>query len=63
MMEETGAIYPWGEFNIYTSIDFLKDVAGRISSLKGFVPNVAGEDEAAMVLTEPYGVILGIAPW
>ncbi|KAH8800324.1 putative salicylaldehyde dehydrogenase [Xylogone sp. PMI_703] len=63
MIEETGATRPWAELNVFTSLGFLKDVAGRISSLNGFVPSVSEGDGAAMVLTEPYGVILGIAPW
>lgn len=46
------------------SVELLRDVVGRISSvLDGAVPVTAQEDRSAMVLKEPYGVIMGIIPW
>ncbi|RFU34074.1 hypothetical protein B7463_g2322, partial [Scytalidium lignicola] len=63
MQMETGASKGWAEFNLTTSAEFLRDVAGRITSLRGYVPTTADEGTGAMVLMEPYGVILAIAPW
>lgn len=44
-------------------VNFLRLFAGRISSIEGTVPTVAQEGQSAVVVKEPYGVILGIAPW
>ena len=63
MIEETGASDFWARFNIRLSVDMLKDVAGRISSIKGEAPILGEEGTSAIVFREPYGVILGIAPW
>lgn len=63
MVEETGASDYWAGFNVRLSIDMLKDVAGRISSIKGEAPILGEEGTSAIVYKEPYGVILGIAPW
>lgn len=60
---ETGAAEPWAAFNINGSIEQLRDVAGRVMNVVGQVPLCDKEDRSAMVLKEPYGVVLGIAPW
>ena len=64
MMEETGAEkgFTFG-VNIAQGIEILKDVAGRIVTITGSVPVCAAEGTSAMLLKEPYGVVLGIAPW
>jgi len=49
-------------FDVPTSVSLLRDVAGRIVSLSGSYPQLGG-DRGAIVVKEPYGVILGIAPW
>lgn len=64
MQEETGADEGFStHFNLPLSINMLKDVAGRITTIDGNVPVMGEEGRSAMVLKEPYGVILGIAPW
>lgn len=63
MTDETGASEFWSDFNITLAADILKDIAGRISSLKGDAPITGNPDTSAIVYKEPYGVILGIAPW
>ncbi|KAI0126544.1 aldehyde dehydrogenase [Xylariales sp. AK1849] len=63
MIEAVGAAQGWADFNISTTIDLLKDVAGRISSLAGTVPSLSDPNLGAMVVKEPYGVVLAIAPW
>jgi acyl-CoA reductase-like NAD-dependent aldehyde dehydrogenase len=61
--EETGALRGFAEFTFGLGVSFLKDWAGRILSLEGSVPTVAAPGQSAIVVKEPYGVILGIAPW
>lgn len=62
--EEAGAttFYASG-FDVPTAVNGLRDVAGRISSLVGTVPSLQDPSTSAMILKEPYGVIVGIAPW
>jgi hypothetical protein len=63
MRDETGADEGWCNFNIGVTIDGLKDVAGRISSIEGTFPTTQDPDVSAIVMREPYGVVLSIAPW
>ncbi|KAK4626488.1 Vanillin dehydrogenase [Fulvia fulva] len=63
MMEETGALRPFADFNITTTIDNLRDVAGRPADIHGIIPPTKADGQAALVFKEPYGAILGIAPW
>jgi acyl-CoA reductase-like NAD-dependent aldehyde dehydrogenase len=63
MMAETGASRMWAEFNIKVSKDLIIDVAGRLPTLEGTFPATEDENTGALVLREPYGVVLAIAPW
>ena len=65
MDRETGSIPSFSAgFNVPSSVEILTDVAGRIAtSCAGDVPSPMQEGKSAMVLKEPYGVILSIAPW
>ncbi|EME46853.1 hypothetical protein DOTSEDRAFT_70723 [Dothistroma septosporum NZE10] len=63
MMKETGALQGFAEFNIMTTIDNLRDVAGRPADIHGIIPPTKAEGQAALVFKEPYGSVLGIAPW
>lgn len=63
MVIETGAGAGPRDFNTYTSIELLKDIAGRIITITGSVPVCDDKNQSAIVYREPYGVILGIAPW
>jgi acyl-CoA reductase-like NAD-dependent aldehyde dehydrogenase len=63
MSMETGAAEGWAGFDTSLAPEILRDVAGRISTLSGSIPQTAQEGVSAMVLKEPYGVILAIAPW
>ena len=60
MMEETGALRSFADFNINTTIDNLRDVAGRPADIHGTIPPTKAEGQAALVFKEPYGVILGM---
>ena len=63
MVKETGASEVFAVFNILLSVELLKDVAGRIITISGSVPLCGVEGRNAIVYKEPYGVVLGIAPW
>jgi acyl-CoA reductase-like NAD-dependent aldehyde dehydrogenase len=63
LRDETGAGNFWLNFNVTLSSEMLRDVAGRITSIAGVIPTCAQEGMHALVYKEPYGVILGIAPW
>ena len=64
MIRETGSLpgYAAG-FNVPNAVEMLKDVAGRIITISASVPVCGQEGKSAIVYKEPYGVILGIAPW
>jgi len=62
--KETGAAEQWGGFNISVTVEMLRDIAGRIAgSMEGMVPQTSSKEKMALVLKEPYGVVLAIAPW
>ena len=64
MIQETGSTEGFSKgFNVPCSVEMLRDVAGRIATITSYMPVVAEEGKSAMVLKEPYGVVLGIAPW
>lgn len=60
-MEETGAGRPFVEVTHTMGVNLIKDFAARISTIEGGVPAAAQDN--AIVFKEPYGVVLGIAPW
>lgn len=62
-MEETGSGRPFAEHTFMLGVSLLKDFAARIPSIEGTVPSLTQEGEGAVVWKEPYGVVLGIAPW
>lgn len=62
--QETGAGRPFMEVNIRAAVGILQDIAGRLeAALQGFLPIAEEEGTHAMMIKEPYGVILAIAPW
>ncbi|CAJ2500585.1 Uu.00g034380.m01.CDS01 [Anthostomella pinea] len=63
MMDETGGARGWADFNLDVTIDMLKETAGRVSSLTGSVPTLQDPNQSAMVVREPFGVVLAMAPW
>ncbi|KAJ9294213.1 hypothetical protein DTO271G3_7075 [Paecilomyces variotii] len=62
-LEETGASRIFAQMTSMFGFTLIRDFAGRISSVEGRVPVVEEEGQSAIVYKEPYGVILGIAPW
>lgn len=64
IMQETGAVEMFGKFNMMTTAEMLRDVGGRIEeALHGEIPVCMDDNTQAMLLKEPFGVVLGIAPW
>jgi acyl-CoA reductase-like NAD-dependent aldehyde dehydrogenase len=64
MQQETGAAEAFSTgFNVPLTVEMLRDVAGRISTVTGCIPTCANEGTSALVIKEPFGVVLGIAPW
>lgn len=63
MSQETGAVPIFTGFNIATAAELIRDVAGRVSGIMGSIPICQDEDTSALVLKEPFGVVLAIAPW
>lgn len=63
MLQETGDVESWCNFNLNVAIDFIKDIAGRCGTIEGAIPQTADPNVTGLVLKEPYGVVLSIAPW
>ncbi|KAI1105709.1 aldehyde dehydrogenase [Jackrogersella minutella] len=62
MIDEVAAPRGWADFNLNLVIDMFKDVAGRVVAIEGTVPPCQ-PGLSTMVVKEPYGVVLAIAPW
>lgn len=60
---ETGADPNFVNWILPLTIENLKEVAGKCSMITGTYSQSTGEGRGALVLKEPYGVVLGIAPW
>jgi acyl-CoA reductase-like NAD-dependent aldehyde dehydrogenase len=64
MKLETGAASAFADgFNVPKAADMLRDVAGRLSTIMGHIPSCEEEGTSALIVKEPYGVVLAIAPW
>ncbi|KAI2638375.1 aldehyde dehydrogenase [Xylaria nigripes] len=63
LADETGQPDQWAHSNLNVAVEMIKDAAGRVSTIGGFVPRPADANTNAMILREPYGVVLAIAPW
>ena len=63
-IQEAGAESALSKFNMTMSMEMLRDIAGRIpSAMTGNAPTSENENSQAIVLKEPYGVVLRITPW
>lgn len=60
MMQETGALRGFTDFNITTTIENFRDVAARAANIQGVIPQSKDAGQGAFVFKEPFGVILGI---
>ncbi|KAK4905087.1 hypothetical protein LTR49_025580 [Elasticomyces elasticus] len=62
-MLETSCNESWARFNVSYAIDLLQDLASRVTSISGEIPPTQDWNHMALVLKQPMGVILTIAPW
>ena len=60
---ETAADDEFISFQVDATITQLRDLAARATMIHGSFPSVEAEGRSGLVLKEPYGVVLGIAPW
>jgi len=61
---ETGSTEPYFEFDFNDALESLKTCAGLIvGASTGSVPPILDEGRSAMLVKEPYGVVVAIAPW
>lgn len=60
---ETGAAQSMFGFEFGLAIEGLLTIAGLIPSVQGAVMTPSEDNKSAIMLREPYGVCLGIAPW
>jgi acyl-CoA reductase-like NAD-dependent aldehyde dehydrogenase len=63
MEQETASASNYADFVLNLTVKLLKDIAGKISSIEGTLPVLAADGQNGIVLKEPYGVVLSIAPW
>ncbi|KAK2594550.1 hypothetical protein QQS21_007722 [Conoideocrella luteorostrata] len=63
MSDETGSSPDWSASNVDKTIFIIKDIGGRIPTLAGSYPSLSNPGRGAIVLREPFGVVLSIAPW
>ncbi|KAF2090213.1 aldehyde dehydrogenase [Saccharata proteae CBS 121410] len=63
MSQEMGAGEIFTGFNNSTAAELIRDVAGRTAAIMGSIPICQDEGTSALVLKEPFGVVLAIAPW
>ncbi|KAJ4175522.1 hypothetical protein NW755_014872 [Fusarium falciforme] len=63
MKAETSCDEAWADFNLYAAKGHVLDCAGRIMTVVGSIPTLEDSDVGALIVKEPYGVILAMAPW
>ncbi|KAG9235073.1 Aldehyde/histidinol dehydrogenase [Amylocarpus encephaloides] len=64
MNTETGSTPDWADnATIPSAWDMIRDTAGRIITFTSTVPVMRDESTHGIIYKEPYGVVLGIAPW
>jgi len=64
MIQETGSDGNWfSELDTYLPVEFLRDMAGRLVTVTGTVPNPFRPGRSAILIKEPFGVCVGMAPW
>ncbi|EXM18242.1 Aldehyde dehydrogenase, N-terminal [Fusarium oxysporum f. sp. vasinfectum] len=63
MMTETGSDYTSSSWNVQLGKECLLDTASRITGVEGSIPTLQDPTAGALIVKEPYGVVLAIAPW
>jgi acyl-CoA reductase-like NAD-dependent aldehyde dehydrogenase len=61
---ETGVERSFFTISLETTVEMIKDTAGKIATaVESYLPVIGEVGSSAVVYKEPYGVVLGIAPW
>lgn len=60
---EVASTEPYFAFDFSDALEALKSTAGLISTVQGSMPAMLDEDRSAIVVKEPFGVVVAIAPW
>ncbi|KAH7124933.1 aldehyde dehydrogenase domain-containing protein [Dactylonectria estremocensis] len=63
LMTETGSDYASSSWNVHLGRECLLDTASRITGVEGRIPTLQDPTAGALIVKEPYGVVLAIAPW
>jgi acyl-CoA reductase-like NAD-dependent aldehyde dehydrogenase len=63
MTAETGAIGPWGHFNVALAAEMLREAAASISQPIGEVLTSSTPGSLSMSIRQPAGVVVSFAPW
>ncbi|KAL1595334.1 hypothetical protein SLS60_010025 [Paraconiothyrium brasiliense] len=65
VQEEISCTALWAQINLQDSIALAEECAAIVTSgvLSGVIPTVVDPEAHAVVIKEPLGVVLGIAPW
>lgn len=61
--QETGAAPMGSRHTVKLASELLREAGAMIPFVEGTIPSIAQDGQAAAVFKEPYGVVLGIAPW
>lgn len=61
--QETGSSDMTHAVDFQLAYQTMRNVAGLVQTVQGQVPSLASPGQSAMVLREPYGPCLAIAPW
>jgi acyl-CoA reductase-like NAD-dependent aldehyde dehydrogenase len=61
--EETGALEDVARWTLGNGISSVRDLSARAVNIHGSIIQVQDEGRAGLMMKEPYGVVLGIAPW
>ena len=63
MTAETGAVGPWGMFNVYLATEILREAAASVTQPVGEVLPTSTPGAISLSVRQPAGVVASFAPW
>ncbi|KAM0552437.1 hypothetical protein ACHAPJ_007998 [Fusarium lateritium] len=63
MITETGCEESWAAFNVLLAKECVLECTAKIRSNEGIIPTLQDSSVGGMIVKEPFGVILAMAPW
>ena len=63
MTGETGAVAPWGHFNVHLAAEMLREAASLTTQPVGEVLTTSMPGAVSLAVREPAGVVASFAPW